>query len=100
MAIPPRLLVRMRGRIHPRRYGLRTEQAYVDRIKRFIVIDGKRHPPRSHPPHHPVARRCRRGNAQRPAVEGSVLRRKFRKRITLEMGDIAVVLLTLGDTLP
>jgi integron integrase len=40
----PRLLDQVRGRLRFRHYSLRTEQAYVDWIKRFIVFSGKRHP--------------------------------------------------------
>ena len=40
----PRLLARVRDRIRLRRYSLRTEQAYVDWIRRFIQFHGKRHP--------------------------------------------------------
>lgn len=45
-AIPssPRLLDRVRDRIRFRHYSIRTEQAYVDWIKRFIRFNGKRHP--------------------------------------------------------
>ena len=41
---PPRLLERVRDRIRVKHYSLRTEQAYVDWIKRFIRFHGKRHP--------------------------------------------------------
>ena len=41
---PPRLLDRVRDKIRLRHYSIRTEQAYVDWIKRFIVFHGKRHP--------------------------------------------------------
>jgi integron integrase len=40
----PRLLDRVRDRIRFRHYSIRTEQAYVDWIKRFIRFHGKRHP--------------------------------------------------------
>ena len=40
----PRLLDEVRGRLRFRHYSLRTEQAYVDWIRRFIVFSGKRHP--------------------------------------------------------
>jgi hypothetical protein len=39
-----RLLDRVRDRIRVEHYSLRTEQAYVDWIKRFIGFHGKRHP--------------------------------------------------------
>jgi integron integrase len=38
------LLDQVRGRIRFKHYSLRTEQAYVDWIKRFIRYSGKRHP--------------------------------------------------------
>jgi integron integrase len=41
---PPRLLDRARDKIRAKRYSLRTEQAYLDWIKRFIWFHGKRHP--------------------------------------------------------
>jgi site-specific recombinase XerD len=40
----PRLLDRVRDRIRFRHYSIRTEQAYVDWIKRFIRFHGKQHP--------------------------------------------------------
>jgi integron integrase len=41
---PPRLLARVRDRIRFKHYSLRTEEAYVDWIRRFIVFHDKRHP--------------------------------------------------------
>lgn len=40
----PRLLARVRDKIRLKHYSIRTEQAYVDWIKRFIWFHGKRHP--------------------------------------------------------
>jgi len=40
----PRLLDQTRDRIRARHYSLRTETAYLDWIKRFILFHGKRHP--------------------------------------------------------
>ncbi len=40
----PRLLDRVRDRIRVKHYSIRTEQAYVDWIRRFIRFHGKRHP--------------------------------------------------------
>ena len=40
----PKLLDRVRQRIRLRGYSIRTEQAYVQWIKRFILYNGKRHP--------------------------------------------------------
>ncbi len=41
---PPRLLDQLREQIRLRHYSLRTEQAYVHWVKRFILFHGKRHP--------------------------------------------------------
>ena len=41
---PPRLLDQVCDRIRFRHYSIRTEQAYVDWIRRFIRFHGKRHP--------------------------------------------------------
>jgi integron integrase len=41
---PSRLLDQIRHAIRLRHYSYRTEQAYVDWIKRYIVYNGKRHP--------------------------------------------------------
>ena len=41
---PQRLLLRIRDRIRFKHYSIRTEQAYVDWIKRFIYFHDKRHP--------------------------------------------------------
>lgn len=41
---PPRLLDQVRGKIRVKHYSIRTEQAYVDWIKRYILHFGKRHP--------------------------------------------------------
>jgi integron integrase len=40
----PRLLDQVREAIRVRHYSLRTEEAYVDWIRRFILFHGKRHP--------------------------------------------------------
>jgi len=40
----PRLLARVRDKIRLKHYSIRTEQAYVDWIRRFIRFHGKRHP--------------------------------------------------------
>lgn len=40
----PRLLEQVRQRLRARHYSLRTEQAYVGWIRRFILAYGKRHP--------------------------------------------------------
>jgi len=41
---PINLLDRVRNKIHRKHYSLRTEQTYVDWIKRFILFHGMRHP--------------------------------------------------------
>ena len=41
---PPKLLEQLRGRIRVKHYSIRTEQAYVDWVRRFILFHGKRHP--------------------------------------------------------
>jgi integron integrase len=41
---PPRLLDQVREVIRMRHYSIRTEQAYVQWIRRFILFNGKRHP--------------------------------------------------------
>jgi integron integrase len=40
----PRLLDRVRASIRTKHYSIRTEQAYVDWIRRFILFHDKRHP--------------------------------------------------------
>jgi integron integrase len=40
----PKLLDRVRGAIRLRHYSIRTEQAYSDWIRRFILFHNKRHP--------------------------------------------------------
>ncbi len=41
---PPRLLDQVRERIRYKHYSIRTERAYVDWAKRFILFHDKRHP--------------------------------------------------------
>lgn len=41
----PRLLHQVVARLRVRHYSLRTEQAYVGWIKRYILFHDKRHPP-------------------------------------------------------
>lgn len=43
-ASAPKLLDQVRGKIRLKHYSLRTEQTYVDWIKRYILFHGKRHP--------------------------------------------------------
>ncbi|BCX80844.1 transposase [Methylomarinovum caldicuralii] len=44
MTDKPKLLNQVRMKIRQRHYSIRTEQAWVDWIRRFIVFHGKRHP--------------------------------------------------------
>ena len=41
---PPKLLDQLRAEIRVRHYSIRTEQAYVDWVRRFILFHNKRHP--------------------------------------------------------
>jgi plasmid stabilization system protein ParE len=43
-ASKPKLLDQVRDVIRRKHYSIRTEQAYLDWIKRFIIYHGKRHP--------------------------------------------------------
>ena len=43
-ATPPRLLEQVRRQIRLRHYSIRTEQAYLGWIRRFIRANGRRHP--------------------------------------------------------
>ena len=43
-AAKPRLLDLVRGVLRRKHYSIRTEQCYVEWIKRFILFHGKRHP--------------------------------------------------------
>jgi integron integrase len=43
-ATPPKLLDQVRDRLRLKHYSLRTEQAYVGWIRRYIIFHGKRHP--------------------------------------------------------
>src|SRR5690348_8243131 len=40
----PKLLDQMRGRVRAKHYSIRTEQAYIDWVRRFIFFHGRRHP--------------------------------------------------------
>ncbi len=44
MAPKPRLLEQVCERLRLKHYSIRTEQAYLDWIKRYILFHGKRHP--------------------------------------------------------
>jgi hypothetical protein len=47
MAEPPKLLDRVRERIRLKRYSIRTEQSYVQWVRRFILHYYKQHGVRS-----------------------------------------------------
>jgi Phage integrase, N-terminal SAM-like domain len=40
----PGLLDQVSNKIRPEHYSMRTEQAYVDWVKRFVLFHHKRHP--------------------------------------------------------
>jgi integron integrase len=44
MSEPPRLLDRLRDAIRVRHYSIRTEEAYAQWVRRFILFHNKRHP--------------------------------------------------------
>ena len=44
VANPPKLLDRVRDKLRVKHYSIRTEQTYLDWIKRYILFHGKRHP--------------------------------------------------------
>jgi len=50
MSHKPKLLDQVRQKIRLKHYSIRTEQAYVDWIKRFILFHQKRHPASMGPP--------------------------------------------------
>lgn len=41
---PPKLLDQLRERIRLKHYSIRTEQSYVQWVRRYIIFHGKRHP--------------------------------------------------------
>lgn len=43
-AAVPRLLDQLRDKIRLRHYSIRTEEAYVDWVRRFVMFHGRRHP--------------------------------------------------------
>lgn len=43
-SVKPRLLDQVRDKIRVKHYSIRTEQAYLDWVKRFVLFHGKRHP--------------------------------------------------------
>ena len=48
---PPRLLDQLRDRIRLKHYSIRTEQVYIDWVRRFILFHGKQHPRELGPAH-------------------------------------------------
>ncbi len=41
---PPKLLDQVRERLRVKHYSLRTEEAYLHWMRRFILFHGKKHP--------------------------------------------------------
>lgn len=41
---PPKLLDQLRERIRLKHYSIRTEQTYVQWVRRYIIFHGRRHP--------------------------------------------------------
>src|SRR3954451_2341161 len=41
---PPKLLDQIRGRLRAKHYSIRTEEAYVDWVRRYVLFHGKVHP--------------------------------------------------------
>ena len=50
MSNPPKLLDQVREKLRVKHYAIRTEQTYVDWIRRYILFHGKRHPDSVIPP--------------------------------------------------
>jgi hypothetical protein len=44
MTNPPKLLDQVRDKLRVKHYSIRTEHAYTDRIRRYVIFHGKRHP--------------------------------------------------------
>ena len=44
MLNPPKLIDQVRDRLRVKHYSIRTEQVYVDWIRRYIFFHDKRHP--------------------------------------------------------
>jgi hypothetical protein len=44
MQNPPKLIDQVRDRLRVKHYSIRTEQVYVDWIRRYIFFHDKRHP--------------------------------------------------------
>ncbi len=57
--LTPRLLDQVRERIRYKHYSIRTERAYVEWVKRFVLFHGKRHPARWARPSAPLQYRRR-----------------------------------------
>jgi hypothetical protein len=49
MQNPPKLIDQVRDRLRVKHYSIRTEQVYVDWIRRYIFFHDKRHPKDRHP---------------------------------------------------
>ena len=46
MTVKPRLLDQLRDKVRLKHLSIRTERAYVQWVRQFIVFHGKRHPRR------------------------------------------------------
>ncbi len=65
----PRLLDQVRGVLRRKHYSIRTEQSYVDWIRRFILFNDKRHPAQmGNTPWHPVPRSMRSAGQDSEAI--------------------------------
>ena len=80
----PRLLDQVRDRIRRKHYSIRTEQAYVDWIRRFVLHHNKRHPRdmgavevEGFLTHLAVAKGCRPRRRTRPRVRTYSSKRRF-----------------------
>ena len=95
---PPKLLERLRVHLRTRHYSLRTEAAYVDWVRRFILFHDKRHPQDMGPAEVEAFLRCvlrgprtrsaRRGFAQ-PAFAHGRMMKAGSLAVTQKMNEIA-----------
>ena len=60
MNVKPKLLDQVRAKIRLKHYSIRTEQAYVDWIRRYILFHGKRHPQEMGKPDKAILRTAQR----------------------------------------
>jgi integron integrase len=120
---PPRLLDQLRDRIRLKHYSLRTEQAYVDWARRYVLFHGRRHPRELGPreveaflTHLAVERRCSASTQNQaksallflykevlgielPWLDGiETARRPHRLPVVLTRTEVDAVLAALGGT--